>query len=135
MQQWTNYFSVTAGCAATLTGLIFVSVSLNLQRILATKHLPDRALGALALLANILVISSFLLIPGQSLCWLGCEILVLDGVLWVLIIRLDFKMYKGAEKRFKPKYRQNIFFSQVALLPFLAAGIFLIIVIFEYNHF
>jgi len=107
--------------------LIFVSVSLNLQRILANKHLPERALEALILLANILIVSSLLLIPGQSPFGLGSEIIILDVLLWITVTKLDFKMYRSAEKRFKRNYRQNIVFSQIALFPFLAAGILLIL--------
>ena len=65
MEQWANYFIATAGGAAALTGLIFVSVSLNLKQILAGKHLPGRALGSLILLSNILISGSFCLIPRQ----------------------------------------------------------------------
>jgi hypothetical protein len=127
MEQWANYFLATGGAAAALTGLIFVSVSLNLKRILSLPHLPGRALGSLILLTNILLISSFSLIPGQSIFWLGCEILLVNMILWIVITRMDIAMYKGTEKQYKPHYLQNLFFSQLAIVPYLAAGVCLLL--------
>lgn len=126
MGQWSDYFVTTAGGAAALAGLIFVSVSLNLKKILSLKHLPGRALGSLILLTNILLIGSFCLVPGQSVFWLGCEISSLALVVWVANTRMDIKMYRGVERHYQPHYLQNLFFSQVAILPFAAAGIFLL---------
>jgi len=65
MGQWANYFIATAGGAAALTGLIFVSVSLNLKQILAGKHLPGRALESRFFFRKILVSGSFLLYSGS----------------------------------------------------------------------
>ncbi len=40
---WTGFLSVAAGAAATLTGLIIVTVSINLSRVLEFPGLADRA--------------------------------------------------------------------------------------------
>jgi hypothetical protein len=40
---WTGLASTVAEAAATLTGLVFVAVSINLRQILAYPHLPGRA--------------------------------------------------------------------------------------------
>jgi hypothetical protein len=126
MEQWANYFIATAGAAAALTGLIFVAVSLNLKRILSVNHLPGRALGSLVLLANILFVSCFCLIPGESFLRLGGEVLVFGIIIWFIVGRMDIKMYIDVEKQYKKHYLQNLFFSQLAVLPYLAGGIFLI---------
>jgi hypothetical protein len=123
MEQWANYFIATASAAAALTGLIFVSVSLNLKMILSMIHLPGRALGSLVLMANILIVSSFCLIPKQSLLWLGIEVLVLGIGVWLILTSLDVQMYRGVEKLYKPHYLQNIYFSQFAIIPYPAAAI------------
>jgi modulator of FtsH protease len=126
MEQWSNYFIAAATAAATLTGLIFVSVSFNLTRILAVKYLPARALGSLILLGNILFISSFCLIPGQSPSSLGYEILAFGIMVVFNITRMDVIMYGGVEKQFKRYFFQNAFFTQIAVCPFLIAGALLI---------
>jgi hypothetical protein len=126
MEQWSNYFVVTAGGAAALAGLIFVSVSLNLKTILSLKHLPGRALGSLILLINILLTGSFCLVPGQSLFWLGCEILALTALIWIVNTRMDVIMYSNVDAQYQPHYLQNLVFTQLAILPYIAAGIFLL---------
>ena len=126
MEQWSNYFIATAGGAAALAGLIFVSVSLNLKKILSFKQLPGRALGSLMLLINILITGSFCLAPGNTLFWLGAQIIVCTGFIWISNTRLDLKMFFGVEKEFRPHYLQNMIFTQAAVLPFLTGGIFLL---------
>ena len=41
--EWNTYLAVQAGAAATLTGLVFVAVSLNLNRIMSFPGLSSRA--------------------------------------------------------------------------------------------
>ena len=126
MEHWANYFITTAGGAAALAGLIFVSVSLNLKKILSLKHLPGRALGSLILLTNILISGSFCLVPGQGLFWLGCEILAVSITIWAVNTRMDINMYRNAENQYQPHYLQNLVFTQVAVLPYIAGSIFLV---------
>src|ERR1700743_3335418 len=89
-----SYFSTMAEAAATLTGLIFVGLSLNLQRILSIKHLPTRALGSLMLMTNILIVSSFCLVKAQPILWLGVEVLACGLLIWIVNLRMDIAMYK-----------------------------------------
>jgi len=126
MEQWANYFIATASAAAALTGLIFVSVSLNLKQILAGRQLPGRALGSLILLGNILISSSFCLIPHQSLFLLGCELLGMSVTVWFVNFRMDIAMYRMVEKLYKRLYLQNTIFTQLAVLPYIVGGIFLL---------
>jgi modulator of FtsH protease len=126
MERWANYFLATAGGSAALTGLIFVAVSLNLQRILSFKQLPDRALGSLVLLVNVFTISSFSLIAVQSIQFLGTEILLLDIFIWIVLTRKDMMNYRRINAAFRSKYSGIIVFTQFAILPFILAGIFLL---------
>ena len=43
ISEWSNLLSVQAEAAATLTGLVFVAVSINLTRVMAYPTLPGRA--------------------------------------------------------------------------------------------
>ena len=74
--QWSDLFVATAGASAALTGLLFVAVSINLERILKGEGLPERGLVTVVLLLEVLVISLVCLIPGQSPLALGIELLV-----------------------------------------------------------
>jgi modulator of FtsH protease len=126
MGQWSNYFVATAGGAAALAGLIFVSVSLNLKRILSHDHLPGRALGSLILLINILITGSFCLVPGQSLFWLGCEIALVGLAIWIINTRMDIRMHRQTARRYRPYSLQNLFVTQLAIVPYLVAAGFLL---------
>ncbi len=75
--EWTDLFVATAGAAAALAGLVFVAVSINLERILALPGVPDRALQTVVMLGIVVVISILALIPGQSHVALGAELLVI----------------------------------------------------------
>jgi hypothetical protein len=78
---WRTFFLAMIGAAATLTGLLFVSVSINLDRILSGgKFLPARARETLASLVLIVAYSSLTLVP-QSIVALGIEILLLAAPL------------------------------------------------------
>src|SRR5580704_17593711 len=74
---WLAYFAVQAGAAATLTGLVFVAVSINLTRILSVPGLPGRAFDALLQLLQVFFVASFTLVPHQSAQLLATEILVI----------------------------------------------------------
>ena len=74
--EWSDLFVAAAGASAALAGLLFVAVSINVERILQYRGLPERALEALALLLGVLVISIIGLIPGQDHVALGIELLL-----------------------------------------------------------
>ena len=47
MDAWSNFFVGELGAAAAFAGLLFVSVSVNLEKILQLGRLADRGLEAL----------------------------------------------------------------------------------------
>jgi modulator of FtsH protease len=111
------------GASAALTGLIFVGVSINLARILSFPKLPNRALLALVILLTILVMSSLLLVPGQSLLLVGGEVLIVGLVSWTLVLGLDVSILRATEPRYRRSFVLNIALSQLAVLPYLIAGL------------
>ena len=86
--QWTDFFVATAGASAALAGLLFVAVSINLDRIIGEAGLPDRALETLLLLLSVVLVSIVGLIPGQSSGALGTELLFVSLTVAVVIFRL-----------------------------------------------
>ena len=71
---WTSLFEGTVAAAASLTGLLFVAVSINLSAILQSKVLPRRALETLSFLVGLVFLSVFMLVPEPSRTTLGIEL-------------------------------------------------------------
>ncbi len=86
--EWTDFFVATAGASAALAGLLFVAVSINLDRILGEAGLPDRALETLLLLLSVVLVSIAGLIPGQSSGALGTELLFVSLTVALVVVRL-----------------------------------------------
>ena len=87
-EQWHDLFVASAGASAALLGLLFVAVSINLERILAYEGLPERALETLLLLLSVLIVSIVGLIPAESTVALGLELLVTAAIVAVIVLRL-----------------------------------------------
>jgi hypothetical protein len=45
VSEWTDFFVAGASASAALAGLVFVAVSINIDRILRIQGLPSRALA------------------------------------------------------------------------------------------
>lgn len=123
MTGWENFFIAEVGASAALTGLLFVGVSINLTRILSIPSLPNRALLALILLLTILVVSSLLLVPRQSLTLAGIEVLVVGLFIWCAATALDVTILQKTVSQYRLPYTTNIVLSQLAVLPYVIAGI------------
>lgn len=115
------------GSAAALTGLIFVGVSINITKILSFAKLPDRALLSIILLLNILIVSSLMLIPGQSYSVLGAEVLAIEVCVYVFITKMDIGIHKNTSDEYKTQYATSMIFNQVSLLPYVGAGVAILI--------
>jgi hypothetical protein len=81
---WGSFFATSASVAATLTGLLFVALSINLQRIVAHPLLPQRAAETLATFGMVLLTALIGLIPEQSGHALGVEILGPTLPVWII---------------------------------------------------
>jgi hypothetical protein len=118
--------SVQAGAAATLTGLVFVAVSINLPRVLSLPGLTGRAAESILQLFGVLIISTTALIPRQSQVVLGTEILVVGSLLWLVqaVIQLRYLRSKTGHPRHWAISR--IVQTQFASIPFCVSGILLV---------
>jgi hypothetical protein len=85
--EWANLFVATAGASAALAGLVFVAVSINLERIIGFRGLPERALETLLFLVSVLLVSVVALVPGQDHLALGLELLVISLVVDAVVLR------------------------------------------------
>jgi modulator of FtsH protease len=125
--QWTNLFLGELGAAAALVGLLFVAISINLQRILAYAWLPGRAAETLVLLVNVLLVASCGLIPGQTARALGWEVLAIGGAVWlgVLLGQLRARRHYTGDQH-ATWFGVRVLITQVGTLPFVIGGISLI---------
>ena len=85
---WHDFFVAAVGASAALLGLLFVTVSINLEHILKYPHLPGRAAATLGILLTVLVVCCFGLAPSQTSQAFGWEIVVValsatTQIVWV----------------------------------------------------
>lgn len=71
---WQNFYVMTGGAAAALTGLLFVAMSLHAKTIMDNKFYRNRAIGTLTSLTAQLLLAGSVLIPGQSVLAIGIEV-------------------------------------------------------------
>jgi hypothetical protein len=83
---WQNFFLMMGTANATITGLVFVALSIHLREVLEHPRLKPRAVIALVVLTTQIVISAIVLVP-QARELMGLEILVLNGVFLYLDLR------------------------------------------------
>jgi hypothetical protein len=91
LYEWQTLLAVQAGAAATLTGLIFVSVSINLARIIAFPGLPARAAESIFQFLQVFFICTAMLTPGQPLIAIALEILTIAMFSWAMQVISHFR--------------------------------------------
>ncbi len=123
MEGWDSFFLGQVGASAALAGMLFVAISLNLNRILSFPTLPDRALIALVLLLAILVVSSLMLIPGQSRMVIGLETLVVAIALAALAIRAGMRLRADTDRDHHGESRTSLVMFWLTILLYGAGGI------------
>jgi predicted DNA repair protein MutK len=77
LEAWDTFAEICGTAAATLTGLLFVAVSIKIASIVRSQELRNRAAQTLSLFAIVLIISALIAIPGQAYSALGAELVVL----------------------------------------------------------
>jgi hypothetical protein len=131
MNDWQNFFVAEVGASAALLGLLFVSISINLTKILSFRSLPNRAFGALLALLAVLVVSSILLTPGQPMPFAGAEVFVIGLGVWAAITFFDVHLWRSTAKdaEHRPRLKVLSVVDQVTTLLYVVAGV----VIFKYG--
>jgi hypothetical protein len=122
MGGWENFFFAEVGASAALAGLVFVGVSISLERILAHPHLPGRALESLVVLLVTLVLSSLLLVPGQSFTVIGVEILLGGVAGWAVVAALHARRWRLVEPEYRAQSVPTVIVGELAMISFVIAG-------------
>lgn len=128
MSEWHDFFLAEATTAGVLTGLVFVGVSINLDKILSdpSASLTGRAAEALILLVAVLTTSCLLLVPGQSMVLAGVEVLAIGVITWASVVTtqlLHLRDWRTMEPNLRQAFVLRVVLGQVATLPLVAAGI------------
>jgi hypothetical protein len=87
LSAWQDFFVMTGGAAAALTGLIFVAMTQHTKTIVSNPFYRSRAISMLLSLTIQLVLAGAALVPGQPLVALGLEVEIaalLFVVLWIV---------------------------------------------------
>jgi hypothetical protein len=128
MNAWHDFFLAQAASAGVLTGLVFVGVSINLQKIVSDPNsgLVGRAGEALILLVAVLTASVLVLVPGQGAGLLGAEVLVvgLAACGWIAAIQLPRLREWGTMRAdLRGPFVLRVVLGQVATLTLMIAGL------------
>ncbi len=124
---WESLFVAEAGASAALAGLLFVAISINLERILQGAGLPGRAGEAMVLVVAVLGVSTLVLVPGQSPTALGAELLGIGLIAVSSLVVIHVRAVRG---RVGPSWgvlAGRIVLAQLAVLPLLVAGVSLLL--------
>src|SRR5271167_1898441 len=79
-EQWTNFFLLVGTGAITLTGLVFVAMSLNLKVIAIDATHRHRAINTLTGLALVFMRCALVLMGAQNHQSIGAELFVVCGI-------------------------------------------------------
>jgi hypothetical protein len=77
LKAWDTFAEISGSAAATLTGLLFVAVSIRITYIARSQELRNRAAQTLSLFGIVLITSVLIAIPRQAYRTLGAELIVL----------------------------------------------------------
>jgi modulator of FtsH protease len=103
-EEWKDLFVAMAGASAALAGLLFVAISINVDRIVKYEGLPERGLEALGLLLAVLIISTAGLMPGLGHVSFGLILTGLTAVLIGLLLAIPVSVGEFREGAEPPSY-------------------------------
>jgi hypothetical protein len=119
---WHVFFSTQAEVSATLTGLVFVALSINLKQILSLPGLAGRAGEALLLLLLPVLVGLAGVLPQSGTRPFGAEILVL-GLIEVVVVSLILAAGNRVRAdRPTVEYVMRVVMAECAVLPTVIAG-------------
>jgi modulator of FtsH protease len=123
VEAWSDLFVACAGAAAALTGLLFVAVSINIERILALPGVPDRALQTLLVLLSVVIVSVLGLAPGQSDTALGFELAVAGLLFTGIALVLGRRVGAASAPRSRPELAARTTLVLAGTAPTIVAGV------------
>jgi modulator of FtsH protease len=124
---WNNFAVALAGVAAVLAGLVFVALSVNLERILQVPGLPGRAGETLIVLIGVVVQCGLLLIPGLNRVTLGVSLMVVGVLEWATVTAVSVSGARQQTAEPRSWNLARVIYVQIATIPVAVAGLLLVI--------
>jgi hypothetical protein len=122
---WQNFFLMMGTANATITGLVFVALSIHLKEVLEHPRLRPRAVIALVVLTTQIVISAIVLVP-QARELMGLEILVLNGVFLYLDLRNRVQMTLNQAALLSLVIRLAYGYAAISLIAGVGGGFYVL---------
>lgn len=120
---WTAAFTAIAGSAAALTGLLFVAISINLEKILKAQGLVSRAFEVLLLLVAVLALATILLMPGQAIGTVAAEVITVGIAMVAALAYIQVRTPRHELGLTTINFAMRVVFDQLGPVILVAAGI------------
>jgi uncharacterized membrane protein len=105
-----------ASASAAIAGLLFVAISINVDRIIKMAWLAPRAAMTMIVLVGSVLEALIALWPRQSAIFLGSELLIVSVGVLLFVVRLSPAASKMPRELIRYHF-QNMTLMQIAALP------------------
>lgn len=122
---WTEFAAAMVAASSALAGLIFVALSINLDRILNLPGISDVALEGVIALTTVLIASIVVLAPGQPAGTLATGLIVIGIVELAVIWWLLRRTLTVADVKFRTKRVQMALLCGLPGVLFVISGLLL----------
>ncbi|MBV8486651.1 MAG: hypothetical protein JO161_00095 [Planctomycetaceae bacterium] len=124
MRDWSDFYLTSAGAAATLSGLLFVALSVNKEPIGGDVKFRSLARQAALAWMFVLLVSLIALIPEQPAAYFGVEILAVALVFLIPSVLTQLSTY-GKLQDGKGRYALGALVFDTALTVGVLAGVYM----------
>jgi hypothetical protein len=115
---WGGFGTAAATAAATLTGLLFIAVSINLRQILDNAPLPGRAAQTLIFFAFPMIVALLLVVPGQARMALSWELMATGAFTGAVALVID---HRAGKSEYEPGWSRPV--TRVIPMTIACAGV------------
>ena len=119
---WEGFAVAMAGAAAVLAGLVFVAVSVNIDRLLAVRGLPGRAGDSIVMFLAAVIECAFVLVAHQPPVALGVEQILTGVVAWAVLLAVVIPGVRMPSRQPSSWRAFRLATTQIVTIPVILAG-------------
>jgi hypothetical protein len=119
---WEGFAVALVGACAVLAGLVFLAVTMNIDRILRIRGLPGRAGESVILFLAALCQCAFLLIPHQPATALAVELLASGVLTWAILTAIVVPTLRRPSRQPRSWHATRVLVVQACTVPVILAG-------------